>query len=102
MVGGCFEERRQWTSVVELDASVWGCHRLPRCKMTLAELLPVLHALPRADKVRAVQFLTSELAQQESQRVLTDGAEYPVWSPFDAHDAATTLADFLKGQTGRS
>jgi len=33
--------------------------------MKLAELLPALHELPRADKFRAVHFLTAELAQGE-------------------------------------
>jgi len=42
----------------------------------LDELLPALHELPRADKFRAVQFLTDELAQGE--RGLQSGAEYPV------------------------
>lgn len=64
--------------------------------MTLAELLPVLHDLPRTDKFRAVQFLTAELAQDEGQ--LIPGAEYPVWSPFDAHDAAATLTELLRAE----
>lgn len=63
----------------------------------LAELLPVLHELPRADKFRAVQFLTAELAQAEGG--LLPGAEYPVWSPHEAHDAAATLNQFLREQT---
>ncbi|GDY21968.1 hypothetical protein LBMAG56_33150 [Verrucomicrobiota bacterium] len=64
--------------------------------MQLAELLPALHNLPRPDKFRAVQFLTAELAQGEDS--LTSGAEYPVWSPNEAHSAATTLSAFLKDQ----
>ena len=65
--------------------------------MKLAELIPALHELPRADKFRAVQFLTAELAQGEGG--LLPGAEYPVWSPYEAHDAATTLTQFLREQT---
>ena len=48
------------------------------------------------DKFRAVQFLTAELAQGEAG--LTPGAEYPIWSPYEAHDAAATLTNFLKEQ----
>jgi hypothetical protein len=64
--------------------------------MKLDELLPALHMLPRLDKFRAVQFLTAELAQGEPG--LTHGAEYPIWSPYEAHDAAVTLTNFLKEQ----
>lgn len=64
--------------------------------MTLSELLPALHNLPRTDKFRAVQFLTADLAHDEGQ--LLPGAEYPVWSPYDAHDAAATLSQFLTEQ----
>ncbi len=66
--------------------------------MQLSELLPALHQLPRADKFRAVQFLTTELAQDEGG--LVSGAEYPVWSPYEAHEAAATLTQYLREQTG--
>ena len=62
--------------------------------MQFSELLPLLHQLPRADKFRAVQFLTTELAQDEVG--LLPGTEYPIWSPFDAHDAAATLTQYLR------
>ena len=65
--------------------------------MQLSELLPALHQLPRADKFRAVQFLTTELAQDEGG--LVPGAEYPVWSPHEAHEAAATLTHYLREQT---
>ena len=66
--------------------------------MDLSELLPALSELPRTDKFRVVQFLTAELAQDEAR--LVPGAEYPVWSPFAAHDAAATLTQFLRDQAG--
>jgi hypothetical protein len=64
--------------------------------MNLDELLPALHDLPRLDKFRPGQFLTAELAQAEAG--LTPGAEYPIWSPYEAHDAAATLTNFLTEQ----
>lgn len=64
--------------------------------MELSELLPALHQLPRADKFRAVQFLATELAQDEN--ALAAGAEFPVWSPYEAHDAATALTQYLQEQ----
>lgn len=47
----------------------------------VAELLPTLRVLSRADKLRVVQFLVSELVRDEDSDVLTPGMSYPVWSP---------------------
>jgi hypothetical protein len=66
--------------------------------MSLADLLPALSELPRTDKFRVVQFLTAELAHQEGS--LSPGAEYPVWSPYDAHSAAAVLLHYLREQSG--
>lgn len=60
--------------------------------MSLAELLPSIQALPRSDKFRLVQELITELAQEEG---LAEG-EYPIWSPYDAHEAAVTLLQLLE------
>jgi hypothetical protein len=59
--------------------------------MSLAELMPSVHALPRSDKFRLVQELIAELAQAEG---LAEG-EYPIWSPHEAHDAAAILIGLL-------
>jgi hypothetical protein len=67
--------------------------------MQLADLLPALHQLARADKFRAVQFLTTELAQEEAAG-LAPGSAYPIWSPHNAIEAASTLRDFLREQSG--
>ena len=63
--------------------------------MSLPELFPALRKLNRADKLRVMQFLVSELAKEEDP-LLTAGEEYPVWSPYDTFDAAQTLLDALK------
>ena len=65
--------------------------------MKLAELLPALHELPRADKFPTVRFLAAELA--EGGGGLLTGAEYLVWSPYEAHDAAATLTQYLRDET---
>jgi hypothetical protein len=62
--------------------------------MSLTELLPVLRSLDRADKLRAMQFLVQELAKEEGA-LLTRQAEYAVWSPHNAFDAADTLLGVL-------
>jgi hypothetical protein len=66
--------------------------------MSLAELLPAVQALPRKDKFRLVQELIAELAQEEG---LAEG-EYPVWSPYDAHEAAATLLQLLEQDKAQS
>lgn len=68
--------------------------------MKLAELLPVLRDLPRADKFRVLQFLTTDLAHEEGA-TLSPGGDYPVWSPFDATDAAATLSQYLHDKANR-
>ena len=60
--------------------------------MSLAELLPSVRALPRSEKFRLIQELIVDLARDEG---LTEG-EYPVWSPYDAHEAAATLLRLLE------
>lgn len=58
--------------------------------MTVIELLPTLRDLNRVDKLRAVQFLVSELPREE-EAFLEQNKDYPVWSPYDSFEAANTL-----------
>lgn len=64
--------------------------------MSLTELYPNVKELPRADKLRLMQFLVFELAQEEGISLLTAGAEYPVWTPINAFGAADTLMKLLE------
>ncbi|MBX3052530.1 MAG: hypothetical protein KF753_13700 [Caldilineaceae bacterium] len=66
--------------------------------MSLAELFPDVKLLPRADKLRLMQFLVVELAQEEGVSLFTAGSTYPVWTPLNAFDAAETLMEMLKNQ----
>jgi hypothetical protein len=63
--------------------------------MELAELLPTLRELDRHDKLRAMQFLVSELAKEENA-LLSAGDSYPVWSPYNSFEAGSVLLDALK------
>lgn len=65
--------------------------------MALADLFPQLQTLSRAEKLHVMQFLVSELAHEEAASLLQPGTAYPVWSPYDAHDAAAVLLDVLRG-----
>jgi hypothetical protein len=62
--------------------------------MHIAELLPKIHGMTRADKVRILHFITSELSAEE-QPTLLPGSEYPVWTPLGEERAAADLLDFL-------
>lgn len=64
--------------------------------MSLTELLPVVRTLPRADKLRLMQFLVIDLAHEEGVPLLVADAEYPIWTPLNAFDAAETLAHVLE------
>ncbi len=63
--------------------------------MELTELLPTLRELNRADKLRLMQFLVSELAKEENA-LLNIGESYPVWSPYNSFEAANALLNALK------
>jgi len=63
--------------------------------MELIELLPALRELNRADKLRLMQFLVSELAKEENT-LLNIGESYPIWSPYNSFEAANILLDALK------
>jgi hypothetical protein len=69
--------------------------------MALTELLPVLRQLSRGDKWRAMQFLVSELAKDEEVLLASEPA-YPVWSPYDAFDAAESLLTVLEADRQRA
>lgn len=61
--------------------------------MSLEQLVQELHSLSRADKLRVVQLLVSDLAADEAS-VLTQ-AQYEVWSPSDSGEAARVLLHML-------
>lgn len=60
------------------------------------DLLPTLRNLSRADKLRAIQLLAEELAREEEIPPLKAGTSFPIWTPFDAFDAAAKLFQELK------
>lgn len=52
-----------------------------------------LDKLNRVDKLRVVQMLVEQLAQEEE---LLTSREYEIWSPYDAPGAAAILIDMLE------
>lgn len=63
--------------------------------MTTANLFPTLRGLPRAEKLKVMQFLITELAQEE-EPTLQAGATYSLWSPLNSHEAAHKLSQLLE------
>ena len=70
--------------------------------MSLAELMPALQALPRADKLQVIQVLAADLAREEAAALIPAGASCPIWSPFEAFDAARVLMDLLEKERATS
>jgi len=62
--------------------------------MEMTQLMPELRKLKRSEKLFIMQFLVSELAHEEGD-LIQPGVAYPVWSPYDAFDAAETMLKVL-------
>jgi hypothetical protein len=63
--------------------------------MVSSELISTLRGLSRADKFHVMQILISELAQQEMD-LIKPNQSYPVWSPYNAVEAADTMLKVLQ------
>ncbi len=63
--------------------------------MEMMQILPELRKLNRGEKLYVMQILVSELAQEENE-LIHPGIEYPIWSPYDAYDAANTMLNVLR------
>lgn len=63
--------------------------------MEMTQILPELRKLRRVEKLYVMQFLVSELAQEENE-LIQPGVAYPIWSPYDAFDAAAVMLDVLR------
>lgn len=62
--------------------------------MVSSDLISTLRELSRSDKFYIMQLLISELAQQETSLIQPDQA-YPVWSSYDAVEAADTMLNVI-------
>jgi hypothetical protein len=65
----------------------------------LTDLVPIVRALPRADKLRLVQLLVVDLAQEEGVPLVDVNTTYPIWSPYEAYDAAAVLLRALDAES---
>lgn len=67
--------------------------------MSFVELQSAIKPLPRLERFQLMQWMMAELAQEEAALMLQPGAAYPIWSPYDAYDAAETLWHELQKET---
>jgi hypothetical protein len=65
-------------------------------KMSLAEVLPTVQKLSRADKLRLIELVAAELGRSEETGPLEGGQSYAIWSPYNAYQAAEVLLEMLK------
>src|SRR5438105_3998543 len=78
----------------------WQATRAGAIAMTFAELLSSVQALSRADRLRLIQFLVGEIAREEGVAPLEADKDYPVWTPYNAFEGASTLLGALKQENG--
>ena len=63
--------------------------------MTLSEILPTIQSLPRADKLRLIQILATDVARDEGVALDMADQTVPIWSPHDSFEGAATLLRVL-------
>lgn len=58
-------------------------------------LLPMLLAMPRSEKLRVIEALAGDLAKEAEQTPFGARAESAWWSPHDSYAAASQLVSML-------
>jgi hypothetical protein len=68
--------------------------------MVLADVIPDVRTLSRADKLRLIGLLAEDLARAEG--LIEPGQSYPVWSPESAFAAAEAMMQALERDRGQA
>jgi hypothetical protein len=63
--------------------------------MSLSELIPLVNNLSQSDKLSLFKLLAAQIPDAELQIVFS-ASEYPIWSPYDATEAADILMQMIK------
>lgn len=63
--------------------------------MSLAELIPLVNNLNQSDKLSLFKLLAAQIPDAELQ-VIFSASEYPIWSPYDATEAADILMHMIQ------
>jgi len=63
--------------------------------MPLSELIPLVNNLSQPDKLSLFKLLAVQVPDAELQTIFS-ASEYPVWSPYNATEAANTLMQMIR------
>jgi hypothetical protein len=63
--------------------------------MSLTELIPLINNLSQSDKLSLLKLLATQIPDAEL-KVLFSSSEYPIWSPYDATEAANILMQMIQ------
>lgn len=63
--------------------------------MSATELFPLLHALPHAEKLLALQYIVSDLVQEEGLETVPFPTVAEFYTPYDQYDAAATIGQII-------
>jgi hypothetical protein len=63
--------------------------------MSLAEVISLVNNLNQSDKLSLFKLLSTQIPDAELQ-VIFSASEYPVWSPYDATEAADILMQMIQ------
>jgi hypothetical protein len=66
--------------------------------MSIAEIIPALRALPRSEKLRIAHLLLDDLAGEQLLAEISEGQEFPLYTPQVALGAPAQLARLLEEQ----
>jgi hypothetical protein len=65
--------------------------------MSLSELIPLVNNLNQSDKLALFKLLAAQVPDAELQAIFS-ASEYPVWSPYDATEAANILMQMIQNE----
>ncbi|AFZ00242.1 hypothetical protein [Calothrix sp. PCC 6303] len=63
--------------------------------MSLTDLIPLVNNLNQSDKLSLFKLLAAQIPHAELQ-VIFSASEYPIWSPYDATEAANILMQMIQ------
>ena len=63
--------------------------------MSLAEIIPLVNNLSQPDKLSLFKLLAAQVPDAQLQAIFS-ASEYPVWSPYDATEAANILMQMIR------
>ena len=63
--------------------------------MSLAELIPLVNNLSQLDKLSLFKLLAAQVPDAQLQVIFSD-SEYPIWSPYEATEAASILMQMIQ------